>query len=54
MNKIVQKNLFYTLNFQWCLNFLEKILICFQKVNPVKELPRSKCKSFLESILDLN
>ena len=54
ITKIVWKSSFCSIHFQWSLNFLEKIITCFKKVNSVKELPKSKRESFLESIFDLN
>ena len=54
MTKIVWTFSSCSLHFQWWLNFLEKIVICFKKVNSVKELPMIKRESFLESIFDLN
>ena len=54
MTKIIWKSSFCSLHFQWRLNFLEKILIFFKKVNFVKELPKSKRESFLKSVFDLN
>ena len=54
MTKAVWKFPFCSLHFQWCFQFLEKVLIWLYKIISIKQISKSKVEKFLKSNFDLN